>query len=155
MTERARKLVKVMQLREERTRRALARLLREVARKRAGVQAFEQLIDAVQERIDATLHSRYSGGARTVAALSELDAHALTLNASREQLQQLRRQSEQALHDLVGQQRNAARTWRRSDVRLGHATSLTRAERVARMLRACESEDEAHSERHAMPQRDP
>jgi hypothetical protein len=155
MTERARKLVKVMELREEKTRRELARILRAVAKQRAGVEAFEQLIDAVEERIDATLRSRYSGAACTVAAVNELDAHAVTLSANREHLQQLRRKSQQALDELEMRQREAARSWRRSDVRRGHATSLTRAERVARMLRACESEDEAHTERHSVSQRDP
>ena len=154
MTARTHKLVKVMELREESARRALARLLREVAKKRAGVEALEKLIDAVQERVVSILRSRYSGEARTVAALSELEAHAQTLSENREQLQQLRRQAQQALDELAMQQRNAARHWRRSDVRRGHVKSLARSERIASMVRAYELEDEAHGERRAMSQRD-
>jgi len=154
MTARTHKLVKVMELREESARRALARLLREVAKKRAGIEALEKLIEAVQDRVDAILRSRYTGEARTVAALSELEAHAQTLSENREQLQQLRRQAQQALDELTTQQRNAARHWRRSDVRRGHASSLARSERIASAVRAHELEDEVHGELRALTERD-
>jgi RNase adaptor protein for sRNA GlmZ degradation len=154
MTGRTHKLVKVMELREESARRELARLVRELAKTRSGVEAVEKLIEAVQERIDMLLRSRYSDGSRTVAALNELEANAQGLSAHREQLRQLRSQAQQALDELARQQRNAARHWRRSDVRRGHVSSLARSERIASMVRSHESEDEAHGERRAVSPRD-
>jgi len=149
VTEHTRLMIRVLDRRETRTRLTLSRLTREVAQKRAAIQALDKLISAVRTRMRVVCDARYSNGPRTVAALTELEDHTRALRDQSEQLQQLRRRAQHGLDELVARQRSAAQQWRRSEARLGHVESLARRERIARFARGCELDDEAYTERQS------
>lgn len=149
MTTRVRSLLPVLERRETRARLALTRLTRELEKKRASVRAMQRLIDALRARLQSTLAGRYSGGACTVAALTELEQHMQALHSSAEQVAALRERAREEADELAGRQRAAAQRWRRCEVRLDHVTVLARHERVASALVECELDEELHAERHA------
>ncbi len=148
-----RKMVLVLGRRETKARLALARLTSDLDQKRARVRALEHLIDALRTRMQSTLAGRYSSGPRTVAALLELEQHMRALHTGAEQLAVLAARAQHDADELATLRQVAAREWRRSELRLGHVTSLARQERITSALLANELDDELHAERRAAARR--
>ena len=142
-------MLPVLERRETKARLALARLTRALEKKQASVREVQRLIDILRACLQSTLAGRYSGGARTVAALTELEQHVRTAHATAEQLAELRARAQQEAYQLAAKQRAAAQRWRRHEVRLDHVATLARQERISKALVACEVDEELHAERRA------
>lgn len=149
MTSRVRSMLPVLERRETKTRLALARVTRGLEQKQASVRAMQRLIDVLQAGLRSTLAGRYSSGACTVAALTELEQHVRTLHASMEQVTVQRERAQKEVDELAARQRVAAQRWRRCEVRLDHVATLARHERIASALAASELDEELHAERQA------
>jgi hypothetical protein len=149
VTSRIRSMLPVLERRETKARLTLARLTRGVEKKQASVRAMQRLIDALQAGLRSTLAGRYSDGACTVAALTELEQHVRTLHASTEQVTVQRERAQHEVDELAARQRVVAQRWRRCEVRLDHVAALARHERIASALAASEVDEELHAERQA------
>jgi len=137
-----RSMLEVLRIREQKRRLALARLARHIARERSGIEAADTLIAAVKDRLHACLDARFATGSRSVAALAEVEAHAKNLRARAEELLGLRQKSEQALEELLVEQRASAKLWRHSEAALGHVQSIARRGLALREVRRAELEEQ-------------
>jgi hypothetical protein len=146
MAERAHVIVPVLRHRETKLRLELALLVRARAKAKAELLAIDEAITALDERLRTAHGARYSDGPRTVAAVTELESHARTLHDTREQVVALKARAQQTLQEATTRQEQAAQEWRRGEVRLGHAEMLARRERIARVINACELEEELQAE---------
>jgi hypothetical protein len=130
-----RSILRVLEWREHRSRRELARSMRAASDVRTRIEALEQVMAAVDERVKMGFDERLNGGPRKVSALMELEQHAKSLLAARAQLNDLKRHSGDELARLEERRLADARRWRRDDVKLAHGRTMARRDAVARAAR--------------------
>jgi hypothetical protein len=135
-------MIRVLAWRERKSREALARLSRAIATVDAEIRTVEQVIAAVDARINANLNARLAGRPVSVATLLELEQHTQSLVSGRERVVELKRKSEHNLAELRVRQRNDARRWRRDEVKLTHARALARRETILRAARTAEAQEQ-------------
>jgi hypothetical protein len=143
-------MLRVMERREQKVRLEVARLAREIAVKRENLATLDATIEAVDRRARENGSARFANGARTVAALLELEQNSQSLRAGREELEALRQQSEQALTTLIARQRSLSKQWRREEARLAHITRLMQRERMLADVRQFDTDEEAFAERYSV-----
>ena len=142
-------VIRVLERRELRLRFEVAQLTRAIATSQESLAAVDQTIATVECRARENANNRYSGGSRSVAELLELEQNSQSLRAGREQLEEMRERSRQALEKLMDRQRTLTRRWRKEEVRLAHVTGLTRRERILTDIRQFDADDESFVERYA------
>jgi hypothetical protein len=136
-------LIQVLEWRARKSRQALARLSRAIAAVDAEIRTVEQVIAAVDARINANLNARLAGDPVSVVTLMELEQHTQTLVSGRERVADLKRQSEHKLAELRVRQRSDARRWHRDEVKLIHARELARREAILSAARQAEAQEQA------------
>jgi hypothetical protein len=150
MADRMHFMIRVLKQRENDARLALARLARDVASKQATLAMADRAIATIDQNLRNALGSRYvNGQTRTVAELLESETMVRNLNGALEKLRHLRVAAQRELDETIARQQFAARQWKREEARLRHIEFLARRERIAKAVRTCEAEDEAHVERLA------
>jgi hypothetical protein len=98
-------MIQVLEWRERKSREALARLSRAIAAVDAEIRTVEQVIAAVDARINGNLNARLADTPVSVATLLELEQHTQSLVSGRERVVELKRQSEHKLAELRVRQR--------------------------------------------------
>jgi cell wall-associated NlpC family hydrolase len=147
MVDRVRLMLRILEKREQDSRRELARKAREVAARKTKVASVDQWIATVNRTLQEAIDARHASGPRTVASLIESDNHTKALSSGSQQLRQVRVTAQQAVDEAIPQQQLAAREWRRSEARLDRVQQLARKSRIKRAAKVSEAEDEAHAER--------
>jgi hypothetical protein len=155
VVDRVQLMLRVLEKREQDSRRELARKAREVVTKKAKVVSVDQWIDTVGKTLQQAIDARHSGGPRTVASMIESDNHAKALSSGSQQLRQLRVNAQQAVDEAIPQQQLAAQEWHRSEARLDRVKVLAKRARIKQASKVSDAEDEAHAERRTPGARTP
>jgi hypothetical protein len=160
-------MIEILERRGQRLRLELTILAREIALKRDNLATLQATIAAVNRRIDENASARFADtreespgasqgprplftrleGARTVAALLELEQNSQSLRTAAMELVTLKERGEQALAMLVDRQRTLSQRWHREEIRREYVTRLARRERVLAEIRQFDAEEESFAER--------
>lgn len=143
-------VIRVLERREEKMRREVARVAREVAAKQDSLAALDETIAAVERRMCDNSNARFSDGSRSVAQLLELEQNSQSLRAGHAELEILRTRSRQALATLMDQQRTLSKEWRKEEVRLSHVSDLAQREHILTEVRQFDADEEAFAERYGI-----
>ena len=138
----ARAIVKIFELRERRSRLALARITQDIDEKRGLLHAADNMLGAIGDQMKATADARFSGGSCTVAELLESEEHARTLRQTQARLAGMKQEAEGALEALAQSRRQLARQWHRDETKRDCADAFDKKTRAAQSARQIEADDE-------------
>jgi hypothetical protein len=140
-----RAIVRVFELRERRSRLALARITQDIDEKRALLNAAGDMLGAIGAQMKASSDARFSGGPRTVADLLESEQHVRVLRETQTRLSGMKREAEGALEELATSRRKLAQQWCRDETKRTCADAYDRRMRAAQVANRSEAEDEEHA----------
>jgi hypothetical protein len=138
----ARAIVRVFELRERRSRLALARITQDIDEKRGILRAADNMLGVIGEQMKASADARFSGGSRTVAELLESEEHVRTLRQTQARLAGMKRDAEGALESLAESRRKLARLWYRDETKRSCADAFHKNAQAAQCARQVESDEE-------------
>jgi hypothetical protein len=141
----ARAITRVFELRERRSRLALARITQDIDERRALLHVAENMLGAIGAKMKASSEARFSGGPRTVAELLESEQHVRVLRETEARLSGMKREAEGALEAMANSRRKLARQWYRDETKRTCADAYDRRVRATRVANQIEAEDEEHA----------
>jgi hypothetical protein len=140
-----RAIVRVFELRERRSRLALARITQDIDEKRVLLNAAGDMLGAIGAQMKASSDARFSGGSRTVADLLESERHVSALREAQARLSGMKREADGALEELATSRRKLAQQWYRDETKRACADAYDKSARAARVANLGEAEDEEHA----------
>lgn len=142
MVKSMRAMIPVFEMRERRSRIALARITQDIDGKRVLLNAADHMLGAIASQMTASADARFSGGARTVAELMDSERHLRALREAQARLSGMRREAEGEIEALESSRGTLARQWSRDETKRLHADEYHRRMRALRVARRAEAADE-------------
>jgi hypothetical protein len=141
----ARAIVRVFELRERRSRLALARLTQDIDERRALLRVADNMLGAIGAQMKASSDARFAGGPRTVSELLESEQHVRVLRETETRLSGMKLEAEGALEALASSRQKLARQWYRDETKRTCADAYDKRMRATRVASLIEAEDEEHA----------
>jgi hypothetical protein len=137
-----RAMIPVFELRERRSRIALARITQDIDGKRDLLNAADHMLGAIASQMKTGADARFSGGARTVAELIDSEQHLRSLREAQARLSGMRREAEGEIRALETSRGVMARQWSRDESKRTHADARHRRMRSTQLARLTEAAEE-------------